>query len=174
MDDSIVFARLRQYALPWRIRLNLCFLRPTRVHKQMANRSVQPFLHSSRQYCWACPGMSFPLISAPMHGGSGLHLIHASLGPSASITQMAARSVQSFQQSSCQSVDQHVGVCPSPQNCPFPRGSVPPCNMWFLGSAQFSISNGISIGSAVFALLMAEGLYTLQWAPLSKNCPFPW
>ena len=38
-DCSIVFPRLRQCALPWghsgvtwRIRLNLCFLRPTRVH----------------------------------------------------------------------------------------------------------------------------------------------
>jgi len=33
----------------WRIRLNLCFLRPTRVTIQTANRSVRPFLHISRQ-----------------------------------------------------------------------------------------------------------------------------
>jgi len=41
MDDSIVFARWRQRALPrwhigatWQIRLNLCFLQPTRVQNQ--------------------------------------------------------------------------------------------------------------------------------------------
>jgi len=56
-DGSIVFARWRQciivpsyvgtLAPPVRIWLNLCFLRPTRVHNQMANRSIQPLLHSS-------------------------------------------------------------------------------------------------------------------------------
>jgi len=45
---------------------------------------------------WACLDMSFPLIIAPSHGGSGLRLIHASLGPSKTITQMASGSVQPF------------------------------------------------------------------------------
>jgi len=36
-------------------------------------------------------------------------------------------------------------------------------------------SNGISIGTAVFAQLIAECSYTLQWAaPSHENCPFPW
>ena len=54
-DGSIVFARWRQCALPcghigatWRIRLNLSFLRP-KYTTQTSNRTVQPFLHSSRQ-----------------------------------------------------------------------------------------------------------------------------
>jgi len=53
MEGSIVLARWRQCALPCghtgatcRIWLNLCFLQPTRVTTQTANRSV---LHSSRQ-----------------------------------------------------------------------------------------------------------------------------
>jgi len=33
--------------------------------------------------------------------------------------------------------------------------------------------NGKSIGSAVFAQLMAESPYTLQWAPLSPKLPLP-
>jgi len=56
-DGSIVFARWPHRVLPWghlgatwRIRLNLCILRRTGGDTtQMANRSVQRFLHSSRQ-----------------------------------------------------------------------------------------------------------------------------
>jgi len=70
-----------------------------------------------------CLGMSFPLIIAPSRTGSGLHLIHASLGPPESVTQTASRSVQPFLLSSRQSVVEHVGACPSPQNCPFPWGT---------------------------------------------------
>ena len=38
-----------------------------------------------------------------------------------------------------------------PQNCPFPWGSRPPSNTWFLGPTRVQNPNGISIGSAVFA-----------------------
>jgi len=40
--------------------------------------------------------------------------------------------------------------------------------MWFLGSTQLSIPNGILISSAVFALFTAEYRYTLQWAAPSN------
>jgi len=66
MDGSVVFGRWRQCALPWwhigatwGIQLNLCFLRPTQVHNpkfQTANRSFQPFLHSSRKESSGMPG----------------------------------------------------------------------------------------------------------------------
>ena len=39
-----------------------------------------------------------------------------------------------------------------------------PANAWFLESTGVQILNGISIGSAVFAQLAAEGRYTLQRA----------
>jgi len=42
--------------------------------------------------------------------------------------------------------------------------SEPPSNVKFLGSSRLSISNGTSIGSAVYALLTADSPYTLQWA----------
>ena len=62
------------------------------------------------------------------------------------------------------SLGRHVGACPSPQNCPFPWVIWTPSNTWFLGSTRLSIPNSISIGSAIFAQLMAECRYTLQWA----------
>ena len=47
--------------------------------------------------CWGTfPGMSFPLIIALLHGRSGPHLIHASLGPPESITQTESGSVKPF------------------------------------------------------------------------------
>jgi len=41
-------------------------------------------------------------------------------------------------------------------------------NTWFLGSTGLSIANGISIGSAVFAQLMAETPYTLTMGTCLK------
>jgi len=79
------------------------------------------------------------------------HVTHASLGPPESITQMASRPVQPFLHSSRQGVVRHVGARPSPQNCPFPRGIWIPTNTWFLASIRFSIPNGTSDSSAVFA-----------------------
>ena len=39
-----------------------------------------------------------------------------------------------------------------PQNCPFLGGSGPPCNTWLRGTIRV---NGISIGSAVFAVIIS-------------------
>jgi len=45
-------------------------------------------------------------------------------------------------------------------------------NTCFLGPTRIHIPNGISIGSAIFAQLTAERLYTLQWAaPPPSNLP---
>ena len=67
-------------------------------------------------------------------------------------------------------------ACRTPQNYPFPRGSVPPCNTWFLGTTQLSIPNGISIGSAIFCTDDRRvSLYCTMGRPFpSQNCPFPW
>ena len=90
MDGSIVFARWRQRALPcghigatWRIRLNLCFLRPACVESktQTANRSVQLFLHSLGQKDPIfCNGQPFPK-NCPFPWGSGLPSDTRFLGP---------------------------------------------------------------------------------------------
>jgi len=47
-------------------------------------------------------------------------------------------------------------VLPSPRKCPFPWGPGPPPNIWFLGPHESTLhtTNGISIGSAMFAQLM--------------------
>jgi len=158
-DGSIVFTRWRQCAHvrghiggTWRIWLKCASFGPPESTTQTANRSVQPFLHSSQQSVpilyngrpfspnfpfprgmWTPPsntwflgplqahkpnGISissavfaqmstefpctlqwdapFPLKIAAFHGGSGPHLIHGSLGPPKSSTQMASRSVQPF------------------------------------------------------------------------------
>jgi len=52
---------------------------------------------------------------------------------------------------------------PIHQNCPFPWRIWTPSNTWFLGPMRAHNPNGTSIGSAVFAQMTAERLYTLQW-----------
>ena len=75
-----------------------CFLNPPDSQPQTASWSVQPFLHSSRQWVPIhYNGPPFlPLKIAPFHEGSGPHLIQDSLGQSKLTTQMASRSVQQF------------------------------------------------------------------------------
>ena len=69
---------------------------------QTASRSVQPFLHSSRQRVAILQNGPpiFLLKNAPSHGGSGPHLIHGSLGQPESSTETASRSVQPLLQGS--------------------------------------------------------------------------
>jgi len=74
-------------------------LGPSQPTNQTASLSVQPFLHRWPQ---SVPiphngtPLPLPFKIAPSHGGSGPHLIHGSLGPPESSTQMASRSVQPF------------------------------------------------------------------------------
>jgi len=102
-DGSIVFSRWRQYALPcvyigatWRIRLNLCFIRPTRVHNPNGKSIVQPFLHSSRQKVPTLyNGRPYPQ-NCPFWWGiwsSGPHLVNDSVGHSEITIQTVWRSV---------------------------------------------------------------------------------
>ena len=52
----------------------------------------------------------------------------------------------------------------SPQNCHHGWDiSTPPSNTWFLGPTRLRIPNSISIVIAIFAQLMAECPYSLQW-----------
>jgi len=129
---------------------------PSEATTQTANRSVQPFLHSSRQCRWACPGMTFPLIIAPSPHGSRPHLIHASLGQPESITQTASRSVQPF----CTDHDRvslnFTTTAPFPLKITPSRGiSGPPSNTWFPGPTRVLNPNGISMASAVLAGLIS-------------------
>ena len=78
---------------------------PSDSTTQTANRSVQPFLYSSRQCVVGhARAFSFSVITAPSHGWSGPHLIYASLGPSESTIQTASQSVEPFLHNSPQSV----------------------------------------------------------------------
>jgi len=89
MGGSVVFPRWR------RIWLNLCFLQRTQVYNQMANRSVQPFLHSRKSSCFtvgAAFPQNFPFPWTPSNTWF--------LGPPESSIQMASGSVQSFLQDS--------------------------------------------------------------------------
>jgi len=80
--------------------------------------------------------MFFSLKIALLHGDLDPHLIHGFrfLSPSEPITQMASRSVESFLQCSWHT-------------------TIP--NTWFLGCIRVLNPTGISIGSAIFAELMA-------------------
>ena len=70
----------------------------------------------------------FPSSKSPLIvWGSGLHLIHVSLGPPNSTSQTASQSVQSFLYGSRQRVLYFTMGRPfPPQNCPFAWGSGPP------------------------------------------------
>jgi len=117
--------------------LKLCFLVPTRVHNPNSNRSVQPFLHSSRQKVNGCP---FPKkLPLPMKDLVP-HLIHDSLGQSEPKTQMASPPVVRF---SCFCTDDcrvsqyfTMGHPFPPSKLPFPWGIWTPSNTWFPGPTQ--------------------------------------
>ena len=53
---------------------------------------------------------------------------------------------------------------PYPLELPLPIGDLDlPCNAWCFRSIRVHSPNGTSIGTAVFAQMTAECLYTLQW-----------
>ena len=80
------------------------FLGPPKSKSQTASRSVQPFLHSSRQgVAILCNGPPlFPLKLVRSHGASEPPSNTDSLGPPEPITQMASQLVQPFLHSSRQ------------------------------------------------------------------------
>jgi len=101
----MLFDSWRQRVLPWghigvtwRIRLNLCILRPTRVHNRNA-KSIGSAVFA--QTTGECPilynalPVSHSKLPLPMLA-SRRHVIRGSLGPPESGTQMATWSLQSF------------------------------------------------------------------------------
>ena len=132
---------------------------PPESTTKTASRSVRPkpFLHSSRQKVPILynrrpfpPKLPLPI------GGSGSHLIYDFLGSSEPTTQMASRSVQPFLHRWPQSVPiiYNGMFLPALKIAPFHGGSGP---RLIHGSLRWITrvlnSNGISIGSAVFARL---------------------
>ena len=176
---STVFARCRQCSLywghidtTWQIRLNLCFLLCTGVHNPNGKSTGSAIFAQLTAKCpWARLGMSFPLIIAPFHRGSGPHTIHASLGPPESITQMAPRSVQPFLHSSHQCHRACLGM-------PFCLKIAP-----FHGKTVTYLVCG-SLGSPDSASRLVQP-FLHRWPQsvpilynglpfLRQNCPFPW
>jgi len=123
---------------------------------QTANRSVQPFLRSSRQKVPTLYNKRpFPTKLPLLMGNLDAHLIHDSLGEYEPIIQTASLSVQPFLHRY-----RRVSIYFT-MGRPFPfkiahshRGCGPPSNTWLPGPARVLNPNGISIGSAFFAGLV--------------------
>ena len=100
-------------------------LGPRNSTRQTASRSIQPFLHSSRQIV---PILYNGLLLHPQNcpfplEDMDLHLIHNSLDPFKSTTRTASQFVQPFLHSSLQSVPLlYSGLPLTLQNCPFSWG----------------------------------------------------
>jgi len=143
MDGSVVFTRLRQCSLPcghigatWRIRLNLCFLWPTRVHNQnnkSISSAISAQLTAESPYALQC-ATSFP---------QNCPLIMGDLDPIKFMILWASSSPQSTQHHDRFSCFRTGGdrvsytlqwAAPSPSKLPLPiGGSGPQSNTWFPG-----------------------------------------
>jgi len=133
---------------------NTWFLGSTRLSIQMASRSVQLFLLSSRQKVPILyNGRPFPS-KLPFQWGIW------STGPPSNMIHWAHSSPHSkwhLDRFSCFCTDDHSvpilynGIPFPPQNCPSPWGIWTPSNTWFPGPTQILTPNGISIVSAIFA-----------------------
>jgi len=99
------------------------------------------------------------------------YVTHAYLGPPESKSQTAPRSVQPLLHSSQQTVPiLHNGALPP--NIAHSYGDLDLVPTLFLGPTRVQDTNGISIGSVVFARFMAERPFRLQWAaPFPKIAP---
>ena len=161
MDGSVVFARWRQP--PGEYDWTCASFGPPESTTQMANRSVQPFLHSSQQSVVRHIGATWQIL-----------LNMSFFGPTK--TQTTNRSVQPLLHSSRQSPYTVKWASLSPKTAPSHWGSRPPYNSWFLGPAWAHNPNAISIGSAVFEQITAEcPLYFTMGHPFPpQNSPFPW
>jgi len=105
---------------------------------QTANRSVQPFLHSSRQKVTILyNGHPYPPeLPLPM-GDLDSHLTHDALGPWEPTTQTASRSVQPCLHRWPQSVPiLYNGRPGSPSKLPLHTGFWTPCNTFFIGPSE--------------------------------------
>jgi len=171
-DGSIVFARWHQCPHPcghigatWQIWLNLCFLRPTRVHipnGKSIGSDVYAQLMAESPYTLQRVTLS-PKLPLPM-GGFGRPCNSWLFGPfwdhnpnditinSAIFTQVVAYCPYTLLWAPLYS---KIALSHG--------GSGSQSNAWFFGPIRAHNPNGISSGSAVFAQLTAECSYTLQW-----------
>ena len=99
-------------------------LSPPEPTTQTSPQSIQPFLNSSR-LSLGMPGHVLSPKNFPFAWRSGAHLVHASLGSSESITQMASQSVQPLLHSSRRSRRRCRGM-PFPSILPVPIGRSEP------------------------------------------------
>jgi len=165
-DSSIVFARWSQCAIPrrhigatWQIRLNLSFLRPTRVHnpnvKSLSSATFTQLTAECHRENWCHLTNTSELV----HMGATWRirmnfcflwpiLVHNPNGKSigsAVFTQLTAESSYTSQWEPLS-----AKIAPS-------HGKIwTPSNTWFLGPIRVHNPNGMSISSAVFAQTTTE------------------
>jgi len=130
MEDSVVFTSWRQCAT----HLTHASLGSPESSNQIASRSVQPFLHSSRNIVPILHnGPLSPLKTAASYGDLDPHLTHGSLGPPESSNQMESRSVHRLLHSSMQSVLIFYNALP-----------LSPSKLSFLKARDDQVASGIS------------------------------
>jgi len=119
---------------------------------KMASRLVQLFCTTYGRLSSGMPRHVLSPKNCPFAWGIWTHLIHASLGSSESTTCTASRSVQLLCTAHCRAILYNGSPSP-PQNYLFPWRSRPHLIHGSLDSRVINLndSNGISIGSAVFA-----------------------
>jgi len=161
-DGSVIFARWRQrghIGATWLIRLNLCLLRPTRVHNPNGKYwSVQPYLHSLRQKVPILyNGRPFPKkLSLPIGesemASNTIPWAHPNPQPKHHLDRFSRFCTDDHRVSLYFAWDApfHLKIAASH------GGSGPPSNTWFPEPTRVLNPNGISIGSAVFAGLTSE------------------
>ena len=175
MDNSVVFARLRQCALQWgyigttwQIWLNLSLLLLTRVQKTNGKSiGSATFAQLTAECRRAHLGVFFPLIIAPSHGGFGPNVCMLPWVPPKSITQMASHSVQLFLRRSWHSVgilyNGHIGATWQIR-----------LNLCFFQPTSVHNPKSKSIGSALFAELTAQCHWACPGILSPNNCLFAW
>jgi len=143
----------------------------------MASRSIQPFLHSSRQSVigYISATWRMPLKLCTLAPADEYNWTCASFGPPESITQRANLSVHLFLYSLRQKVPILYNGQPFPQNCPFSWGSGSPSIHDSLGESE-PIVQTASRSVQPFLHRWPQSVPLLYNGPLlpPQNCLFPW
>jgi len=133
-----------------------------------SKQCLDQFSHFCRAHSTVSSGMPrhvlFPKNCTFALGNLDPHLIHESLRPPESKSQMASGSVQLFLYGSQQRVAILNNGPPFPLKIDPSTGSGPLSNTWFVRPIWGHNPKGISIGSTVFAQLTAQCSKTFQWA----------
>ena len=137
----------------WQIRVNLCLLRPTRMHStngKWIGSAVSAQLPPESPYALQWVPL-FPKIAPSFVGSEPLYKSWF-LGPvRADNPNGITIGSAVFAPVIAECLYFTMGHPFSPQNCPFPWGSGPQSNTWFPGPTRVVNLNGISVGSAVYA-----------------------